>query len=84
MSLATPSPVRLHFDAPAQAPTTRGFASILHRGLDGLTAHQVMAVPDDVPRRLGLAKAVSPLRLTGMAGMLARIKRQVRVKACYS
>jgi cysteine desulfuration protein SufE len=75
------SPVRLFFSAPAEAPTTRGFASILFAGLDGLTAREVVAVPDDVPQRLGLAKAVSPLRLTGMAGMLARIKRQVRTKA---
>ena len=75
------SPVRLHFFAPAEAPTTRGFASILHAGLDGLPANQVAAVPDDVPHRLGLAKAVSPLRLSGMAGMLTRIKRQVREKA---
>lgn len=75
------SPVRLHFDAPAEAPTTRGFASILHAGLDGLAARDVIAVPDDVPHRLGLTQAVSPLRLTGMAGMLARIKRQVREKA---
>jgi cysteine desulfuration protein SufE len=74
------SPVRLHFEAPAEAPTTRGFASILHAGLDGLPAAEVLAVPDDVPQRLGLASAVSPLRLNGMAGMLARIKRQVRQK----
>src|SRR5450755_3751668 len=26
------SPVRLHFDAPAEAPTTRGFAAILYQG----------------------------------------------------
>jgi cysteine desulfuration protein SufE len=78
---STASPVRLHFDAPAEAPTTRGFASILHSGLDGLSAAQVLAVPDDVPQRLGLAAAVSPLRLSGMAGMLSRIKRQVREKA---
>jgi cysteine desulfuration protein SufE len=75
------SPVRLHFDAPAEAPTTRGFAGILHAGLDGLPAAQLLAVPDDVPQRLGLAAAVSPLRLSGMAGMLFRIKRQVRAKA---
>ncbi|GAB6903818.1 SufE family protein [Kineosporia succinea] len=69
---------RIYFDAPAEAPTTRGFASILATGLKGLTAQQVLDVPDDVPQRLGLAEAVSPLRLRGMAGMLARIKRQVR------
>jgi cysteine desulfuration protein SufE len=70
--------VRLFFRAPREAPTTRGFAGILARGLDGLTARQVAAVPDDVAWRLGLDEAVSPLRLRGMVGMLARIKRQVR------
>jgi cysteine desulfuration protein SufE len=70
--------VRVFFDAPAEAPTTRGFAGILAAGLEGLSAQQVLDVPDDVPGRLGLTEAVSPLRLRGMAGMLARIKRQVR------
>ena len=66
------------FDAPREALTTRGFAGILAEGLSGLTADQVLSVPDDVPNRLGLTEAVSPLRLRGMAGMLGRIKRQVR------
>ncbi len=73
--------VHLFFDAPAEAPTTRGFAGILREGLDGLSAREVLAVPDDVPERLGLTAAVSPLRLAGMAGMLSRIKRQVRAKS---
>ncbi len=72
--------VHLFFDAPPESPTTRGFAGILHEGLDGLTAAEVLAVPDDMPMRFGLAEAVSPLRLRGMAAMLARIKRQVRAK----
>jgi cysteine desulfuration protein SufE len=75
------SPVRLYFDAPAEAPTTRGFAGILHDGLDGVAAQDVLAVPDDVPQRLGLTKAVSLLRLNGMAAMIYRIKRQVREKS---
>jgi cysteine desulfuration protein SufE len=72
--------VHLWFDAPEEAPTTRGFASILREGLDGLTAPEVLAIPDDVPDRLGIGAAVSPLRLRGLAAMLARIKRQVRAK----
>jgi cysteine desulfuration protein SufE len=72
--------VHLFFDAPAEAPTTRGFAGILHEGLDGLSAAEVLAVPDDAPMRFGLAEAVSPLRLRGMVAMLGRIKRQVRAK----
>lgn len=70
--------VRLFFDAPPAAPTTRGFAGILHAGLDGLSAGEVLGVPDDAPYRFGLGEAVSPLRLRGMVSMLARIKRQVR------
>jgi cysteine desulfuration protein SufE len=70
--------VHLFFDAPAEAPTTRGFASILHAGLDGLGADEVLATPAEFSGRLGLADLVSPLRLRGMAAMLARIKRQVR------
>ncbi len=72
--------VSLFFQAPAEAPTTRGFAGILREGLDGLTAGEVLAVPDDAPYRFGLGEAVSPLRLRGMVAMLSRIKRQVRVK----
>ena len=72
------APVHLFFDAPPEAPTTRGFAGILHEGLDGRSADEVLAVPDDFYVALGLAEAVSPLRLRGMAAMLSRIKRQVR------
>ena len=36
------STVRLFFDAPPEAPTTRGFAAILHAGLDGLSADEVL------------------------------------------
>ncbi|WP_175278792.1 SufE family protein [Prescottella equi] len=73
-----PERVRLHFSAPAEAPTTRGFASILHQGLDGHSAATILAVPDDFYSDLGLADAVSPLRLRGMSAMLARIKRHLR------
>lgn len=71
----------LFFSAPPEAPTTRGFAGILAEGLDGLTVGEVLAVPDDVTGQMGLAEVVSPLRLRGMAGMLGRIKRQLREKA---
>ncbi|MFN2322829.1 MAG: SufE family protein [Trueperaceae bacterium] len=70
--------VRMHFDAPEESPTTRGFAGILHRGLDGATTAEVLAVPGDFANDLGLAKAISPLRLRGMAAILARVQRQVR------
>ena len=70
--------VHLFFDAPPESPTTRGFAGILHAGLDGLNAEEVLATPGEFSSQLGLADVVSPLRLRGLAAMLARIKRQVR------
>ncbi|MDR6866172.1 cysteine desulfuration protein SufE [Microbacterium resistens] len=70
--------VAMHATAPAEAPTTRGFASILVQGLTGLTPEAVLAVPDDFPQSIGLTRAVSPLRIAGMTGMLLRAKRQVR------
>jgi cysteine desulfuration protein SufE len=73
--------IHLHATAPEQAPTTRGFASILAQGLDGLTVAEALAVPADYPMTLGLAEAVSPLRIRGMLGMLGRIQRQVRERA---
>ncbi|MDF2506724.1 MAG: cysteine desufuration protein SufE [Microbacterium sp.] len=69
--------VTMHATAPPEAPTTRGFASILVQGLTGLTADEVLAVPNDYPQSIGLTKAVSPLRIGGMTGMLMRAKNQV-------
>jgi len=66
--------VRLYFSAPAEAPTTRGFAAILAAGLDKQSADDILAVPDDFYSDLGLAALISPLRLRGMSAMLARIK----------
>jgi cysteine desulfuration protein SufE len=72
--------VHLFFSAPREAPTTRGFAGILHAGLDGMDADQVLATPAEFTSQLGLQDLVSPLRMRGMSAMLARIKRQIREK----
>ena len=73
--------VHLFFTAPAEAPTTRGFASVLHEALDGKSADEVLSVSEDFPNQLALAEAVSPLRMNGMRAMLRRIKRQVAEKS---
>ena len=72
--------VHLHATAPKEAPTTRGFASILVQGLSGLSAEAVLEVPDDFPQTIGLTDAVSPLRMRGMNALLSRSKRQIRAK----
>lgn len=70
--------VQVYATAPQESPTTRGFASILVQGLTGLTVEETLAVPNDFSQMIGLAEAVSPLRLRGMSAMLARIKNQLQ------
>jgi cysteine desulfuration protein SufE len=70
--------VDLWFDCPPEAPTTRAFAGILTEGLDGATPEQVLAVPSDLYQRMGLATAISPLRVRGGTAILNRLQRQVR------
>jgi cysteine desulfuration protein SufE len=70
--------VRLFFDVPAEAPTTRGFAGILLSGFDGATAEEILATPDDFYDDLGLSEVISSLRLRGMSAILFRMKRQIR------
>ena len=72
--------VAIHFDAPPEAPTTRGFAGILSEGLNGAAAAEVLAVPSGFSSALGLDRVVSPLRLRGISAILARLKRQVGVQ----
>jgi cysteine desulfuration protein SufE len=73
--------VELWFEAPAEAPTTRGFAGILAEGLQGATVAEILELPDDFYTELGLDEVVSPLRMRGMGSMVFRIKRQLRQQA---
>lgn len=67
--------------APAEAPTTRGFASILQLALDGQSVEGILSFSDEFIAALNLTELVSPLRIRGMHGMLSRIKRQVAEKS---
>ena len=52
--------------------------AILYAGLDGLGADEILNTPGEFSSQLGLQHLVCPLRLRGMAAMLARIKHQMR------
>lgn len=67
--------------APVEAPTTRGFASILQLALDGQSLETISSFSDQFIQDLKLSELVSPLRIRGMHGMLSRIKRQVHEKS---
>lgn len=64
-----------HFDIPEASPTVRGFASILKQGLDGLNPEDVLTVPNDFYRDMGLDRVLSYQRLNGIAAILAHMKR---------
>ena len=74
----TSESISLFFSAPQEAPTTRGFASVLNAALNGQSAQEIIDLPEDFPSMLGLDRLISPLRVRGMRGMLARIKRKTR------
>jgi cysteine desulfuration protein SufE len=68
--------VVFHFDVPEEAPTTRGYASLLAEGLRGLTPREVIAIPGDFFQEMGLHQILSPQRLNGITAILAYMKRQ--------
>lgn len=68
--------VGLHADAPIEAPTVRGFVSLLVQGLDGATAEEVLAVRPDLIERVGLPEILGMLRVRGLSGVLARLKAE--------
>lgn len=73
--------VHMFFSAPPESPTVRGYAGLLLDGLEGASADDILALPDDFYFGMGLEEVVTPLRLRGMGAILARLKRQVAEKA---
>ncbi|MEY3934029.1 MAG: hypothetical protein RLZZ606_628 [Actinomycetota bacterium] len=72
--------VHIFLTAPDEAPTTKGFASILQLALNNQKAETVLAFEDSFVDALGITDLVSPLRIRGLQGMLMRVKRQVKEK----
>lgn len=68
----------LHADAPREAPTVRGFVSLLARAINGASAEDVAAVPSDILDQLGLSEALGMTRMHGLSAMVGRIKRMAK------
>ncbi|NTV63297.1 MAG: SufE family protein [Oscillochloris sp.] len=68
--------LRFYVDVPEEAPTTRGYATLLAEGLRGATPEQVAQVPADFFYAMGLQRVLSPQRLNGISAILAYMKRQ--------
>ncbi len=65
----------LHADAPREAPTVRGFVSLLSRAIRGASPAEVAALPGDLLDQLGLTEALGMTRMHGLTAMVGRIKR---------
>jgi cysteine desulfuration protein SufE len=69
--------VHIHADVPREAPTVRGFVSLLARTLDGETPEAVSRLPLDLLDQLGLSEALGMTRTQGLTAILHRVKSSV-------
>jgi cysteine desulfuration protein SufE len=69
--------VHIHADVPREAPTVRGFISMLARSLEGAAPADVARLPDDLLDQLGLSETLGMTRTQGLTAILQRIKRTV-------
>ena len=67
--------LELHADAPREAPTVRGFVSLLQRSVRGASADGVRHIPGDLLDRLGLTEALGMTRMQGLTAIVARVKQ---------
>jgi cysteine desulfuration protein SufE len=64
-----------HFDVPDESPTVRGFAAVMAEGCREATPEQILNIPGDFYRQMGLDQVLTHQRLNGMIAILAHMKR---------
>ncbi len=69
--------VRIHADAPREAPTVRGFVGFLVEALDGADPAAIEDVPEDLMFKMGLDEVLGPMRSRGLGTVIRRIRRDV-------
>jgi cysteine desulfuration protein SufE len=70
--------VEIHADVPREAPTVRGFLSLLIKGLKGATPDEVVAMPGDLLDRLQLSELLGMTRMQGLSAVVQRLKRMAQ------
>jgi cysteine desulfuration protein SufE len=69
--------VRIHCEVAPEAPTIKGFVSILIEAFSGASPREVLATTPNVIQRLGLAEALGMVRMRGLSAILNRIRQEV-------
>jgi cysteine desulfuration protein SufE len=72
------SRVELIADVAPEAPTVKGFVSLLREAFQGEPAAEVVAVEQDLVKRLGLLESLGMVRMRGLVSILFAVRRQVQ------
>ncbi len=70
--------VHLEADVPRNSPLVRGLVTLVIGMLEGLPSAEVLAMPEDLSKPLGLASALGMTRQQGLRGVMSRVHREVR------
>lgn len=70
--------VQIAADVAPEAPTVKGFVSLLVEAFRGATPEEVLATPQNLIQRLGLADILGMVRSRGLHAILHRIRAEVR------
>lgn len=70
--------VQIHADVPREAPTVRGFLSLLIKGLKGATPEEVAAIPGDLLDQLQLTETLGMTRMQGLSAVVQRLKHMAK------
>lgn len=73
--------VHIHAEVPREAPTVRGFVSLLALSLEGEAPARVAELPLDLLDQLGLSETLGMTRTQGLTAILHRIKSAVAAAA---
>ncbi len=70
--------VQIHADVAPEAPTVKGFVSLLAETFHNATPQEVAAVQPDLLARLGLIEALGMQRMRGLYAVFNRIRNEVQ------
>jgi cysteine desulfuration protein SufE len=73
--------VRIRADVAEEAPTVKGFVSVLAEAFGGARPEEVLQAPRDLLARLGLQQALGMTRMRGLSAILNRVRAGVEKAA---
>ena len=69
--------VAIDADVAPEAPTVKGFVSVVVSVIQGLTLADALTLPDDLAQRLGLTQTLGMQRSRGLAAVVFYLRRQL-------